>query len=266
MKKILLIAVAVIASMAVSAQYKAPQIIANGGYHRSPNSGASNSMSALKAAQKAKLYGSECDANLTKDGEVVAVNNGWHPNSKASKKAMVHNVSKDKILATPHANGELPSTLEDMIKRAAKKPQTKLIIEIKNQTSPKLETKLIEKVIALVTLYNMEANVEYIALHPWSICELVRLAPKGTKIAYFNGDYAPAYVKGMGCSGIDYHISKIKKKRHWIKEAKELGLTVNVWGVDKVEDISWCVQNGVDFITTNDVKLAQSMVKSMCGK
>ena len=68
MKKIFLAVLAAATALTVSAQYKAPQIIANGGFHKHASSGVKNSMSALKAAQKAKFYGSECDVNLTKDG------------------------------------------------------------------------------------------------------------------------------------------------------------------------------------------------------
>ena len=52
MKKIFLAVLAVATVFSVSAQYKAPQIVANGGYHKHASSGAKNSMSALKAAQK----------------------------------------------------------------------------------------------------------------------------------------------------------------------------------------------------------------------
>ena len=111
MKKIFLAVVSVATAFMVSAQYKAPQIIANGGYHTHASSGSKNTMSALKAAQKAKFYGSECDVNLTKDGEVLVVQSGWHPNKKANPKADVQRSTKAKILEVPYANGEKVCTL-----------------------------------------------------------------------------------------------------------------------------------------------------------
>ena len=57
MKKILLAVLAIATALTVSAQYTAPQIIATGGFHKHHSSGVKNSLSALKAAQKAKLYG-----------------------------------------------------------------------------------------------------------------------------------------------------------------------------------------------------------------
>ena len=266
MKKIILSIVAVAALLTASAQYKAPQIVANGGFHKSPASGVKNTMSALKAAQKLKVYGSECDVNLTKDGEVLVIQSGWHPNKKANPKANVQGATKAKLLDIPHTNGEKVYTLEEFLKRAAKKPATKLILDIKNQNNIKRESMLVEKTLEIVAKAGMEANVEYIASHAWTCFELAQKAPQGTKISYLDGNYDPAYVKAMGCSGIDYNFAKLKKKKGWIKQAQKLGLTVNVWTVNKDQDIRWCIQNGVDIITTDDPILVKTIIKDMCGK
>ena len=46
--------------------------------------------------------------------------------------------------------------------------------------------------------------------------------------------------------------------------AHKLGLTVNVWTVDKDDQIRWCIQNGVDFITTNQPALVKNIIKDIC--
>lgn len=265
MKKIFLAILAVATAFAVSAQYKAPQIVANGGYHKAPSSGAKNTMSALKAAQKLKVYGSECDVNLTKDGEVLVVQSGWHPNRKASPKADVQRSTLEKMLNIPYANGEYISTLEDFLKRAKKKPTTKLILDLKSQATPQRETELVENVIAIVEQMGMQNNVEYLAAHPWVAFELAKKAPEGSQIAYLGNNYDPLYVKGLGCNSLDYNIKVWKKKKNWIKQAHKLGLVVNAWTVNKEEDIRWCIQNGVDIITTDEPVLAKKIVKEMCG-
>ena len=266
MKKIFLAVLAVATVFTVSAQYKAPQIVANGGYHKHASSGAKNSMSALKAAQKLKIYGSECDVNLTKDGKVLVVQSGWHPNRNASPKADVQRSTAKKMLDIPFANGEYISTLEDFLKRVAKKPTTKLILDLKSQATLQRETKLVDEVLAIVEKAGMQNNVEYLAAHPWVAFELVKKAPQGSAIAYLGNDYDPVYVKGMGCTSLDYNIKVWKKKKNWIKQAHKLGLVVNAWVVNKEEDIRWCIQNGVDIITTDEPVLAKKIVKEMCGK
>ena len=257
---------AVATTFAVSAQHAAPQIIANGGYHKAASSGVKNTMSALKAAQKLKVNGSKCDVNLTKDGEVLVVNSGWHPSRKASQKADVQRSTKERMLAIPYANGETISTLEEFLKRADKKPTTKLVIELKNQATPQRETELVENVLTIVDKTYMQNNVEYLADHAWTCYELAKKAPQGSKISYIRGNYDPAYVKGLGCTGICYNFRVLKKKSGWIKQAHKLGLTVKAWTVNKEEDIRWCIQNGVDAIITDESVLAKQVVKEMCGK
>jgi glycerophosphoryl diester phosphodiesterase len=264
MKKIFLAVLAVATIFTVSAQYKAPQIVANGGFHKHGSSGAKNSMSALKAAQKLKIYGSECDVNLTKDGELLVVQSGWHPGRKSSPKADVQRATAEKMLSIPYENGEYISTLEEFLKRAKKKPATKLILDLKSQGNIQRETELVESVVYLVEKMEMQNNVEYLAAHPWVAFELVKVAPKGTPIAYLGNNYDPAYVKGIGCTSIDYNFKVLKKKKNWIKQAHKVGLVVNAWTVNKEEDIRWCIQNGVDFITTDDPVLVQQIINEMC--
>ena len=266
MKKIFLAVLAVATVFSVSAQLKAPQIVANGGYHKAATSGAKNTMSALKAAQKLKVYSSECDVNLTKDGDVLIVASGWHPDRKAKPKADVQKTNAEKMLNIPHTNGEYISDLEDFVKRAKKKPATKLVLELKPQATIQRETELVETTLAIVDNADMNAYVEYISFSPWICFELTKKAPQGTKVLYLSGDYEPKYVKGMGCTGIDYKFSILKKKKWMIKQAHKLGLTVNVWTVNKEEDIRWCIANGVDIITTDEPVLAKKIVKEMCGK
>ena len=74
MKKILTLLVATMIGISASAQYKAPKIIAHRGFHASEGA-ARNSLNALKAAQEAKIWGSECDIQLTKDGIPVVCHN-----------------------------------------------------------------------------------------------------------------------------------------------------------------------------------------------
>lgn len=264
MKKIFLVLLAAIFAFSASAEIKAPHIIANGGYHKSPASGAKNTMSALKAAQKLKIYGSECDINLTKDNELVVVNHGKHPNGKTKPNVDAQRATLEKLLSIPHANGESVCTLDEFLARAAKKPATKLILELKGQDSIERENTLIEKTLAAVEKAGMQNNVEYISFRPWICFELAKKAPQGTKIAYLDGKCTPEYAKGMGCTGIDYNVSLYRKKTNWIKQAHKLGLTVNVWTVNKEVDIRWCIANGVDFITTDEPALVKQIVKEMC--
>lgn len=264
MKKILTLLVAVMVGFAATAQYKAPKIIAHRGFHASEGA-ARNSLNALKAAQEAGIWGSECDLQLTKDGVVLVIHGPSHPGTKGAKtKVNVNNSTKAQVQAILLESGETVPTLDEYLQQMKKSNATKLIIEIKNQPTPELETKIVQMTLEQVANYGLEEEVEYIAFRPWVCWELARLAPKGTKIAYLSGDYSPAYCKAMGCAGIDYNFNILKKKKGWIKQAHKLKMYVNVWTVNKEEDIRWCIQNGVDFITTDDPVLVQRIIDEMC--
>ena len=264
MKKFLIPLVAVMISISASAQLKAPQIVAHRGFHASE--GASrNSLNALKAAQEANFWGSECDLQLTKDGEVLVVHGPYHPGTKDAKpRVHVQRSTKEKVQSILLESDEVVPTFEEYLQQVAKAKGTKLIIEIKDQATPQLETEIVQKSIDLVAKYGLQEEVEYIAFRPWVCWEIARLAPEGTNIAYLNGDYSPQYCKAMGCNGIDYKFSVLKKKKNWIKQAHKLGMYVNVWTVNKEEDIRWCIQNGVDYITTDNPMLVRQLIDEMC--
>lgn len=264
MKRLLTLTLAVMTIISASAQYKAPKIIAHRGFHATEGA-ARNSLNALKAAQKAKLWGSECDIQLTKDGEILVVHGPWHPGIKnATPRVNVNRSNKADVQAILLTSGEVVPTLDEYLQQMTKSKKTKLIIEIKDQLTPQLETEIVEKTLAKVAAYGLEDMVEYIAFRPWVCTELARLAPKGTKIAYLNGNYTPEYCKAMGCAGIDYNFRVLKKRPQWIKESHDLGMYVNAWTVNKEEDIRWCIENGVDYITTDDPMLAKKLIKEMC--
>ena len=65
-----------IALLLTSATFAQTQIIAHRGYHAKNST--DNSLSALKNAQDIKVYGSECDLNMTADGYIVVAHGPNH--------------------------------------------------------------------------------------------------------------------------------------------------------------------------------------------
>lgn len=242
MKKILMLTLGLLAATAISAQ---TQVIAHRGYHAKSGS-YDNTISSLKNAQDLGIYGSECDVNETADGVLVVIHGPMHGklNVQQNDYATVH--------AQALANGERIPTLDEYLEQTAKDKATKLIIEIKDHPTPQQETRVVKKTLAAVKKYKLQNQVEYIAFRQHVCDELVKYAPKGTKIAYLNGTLTPEYCKGLGYTGIDYNIGTMKKRPEWIKQCHDLGLTVNVWTVNDTENLQWCINNGVDYITTDN--------------
>lgn len=109
----------------------------------------------------------------------------------------------------------------------------------------------------------LESRMEYITFSLHAMKEFIRLAPAGTPVFYLNGELSPKELKGLGATGLDYHMGVIKKHPEWIKEAHDLGLKVNVWTVDEAEEMKWLIEQKVDFITTNEpVVLLEELKKN----
>lgn len=242
-----------IALLLTSATFAQTQIIAHRGYHA--KNSVDNSISALKNAQDIKVYGSECDLNLTSDGIIVVAhgpNHGTHRIQSTDFKTL-----RQQFLKT----GEVLPTLDEYLEAVKRKPETKLIIEIKNHATPDKEAELVKKVLKTVKKYKLDEHVEYIGFRQHVCNQLVALGGKDIKVAYLNGDLTPEYCKGLGYTGIDYNINVLKKRPEWIHDAHKLGMTVNVWTVNDAENLKWCVDNKVDFITTDNPEEAKKIAE-----
>ncbi|MDR0995923.1 MAG: glycerophosphodiester phosphodiesterase [Tannerella sp.] len=219
------------------------KIIAHRGYWKAPGA-AQNSVASLYMAHELGAYGSEFDVNLTSDKRVV-VN---------------HDPTIDGYLIeqTPFAllrdlrlsNGEILPTLEQYLVHGKVCKGTQLILEIKAQATKQDEDCLTAKVVELVRAHQMEAQTEYISFSRNACSELRRLQPAAS-VSYLGGDLAPQAVKDSTWTGIDYNQTVFDKHPEWIKEAHRLGLTVNVWTVDKPDDMKRFIKEKADFLTTN---------------
>jgi glycerophosphoryl diester phosphodiesterase len=247
--------------ISASAQYKATKIVAHKGYHQR-NGAPSNSIAALKCAQKEKFDMVEFDVNMTSDGELLVLHGDWHPNSKAANKVHVQYGTKSEILSIPLANGEKVPTFEEWIAQAAKSKKTKLLIEIKGHDSPALDTEVVEKIQVVLTKYNMQDKVCYLVGHEFLARELVRLTPKGTPIAITNNYYSPAYCHSIGCKIAGRSYGSWRKNGHLLKQARDLGLETMVWTVNKPEDIEWCIQQGFDYVLTDNPMMMREILKT----
>ncbi len=251
-KSILLIAAALIAGG--SALYAAkPKVIAHRGYWKTAGS-AQNSIRSLVKADSIGCYASEFDVWMTPDS-VLIVNHDPTINGVEIQRTPAAEVLKQKL-----ANGETVPTLDEYLKTAAGL-KTRLVLELKTHDSRAREKAAVKKSVKMIKKYGLADRTDYIVFSKDAFKQYVKAAPKGAKVYFLNGDYVPCQIKHAKGAGIDYSLKVMKKHPEWIKECHDKGLEVNVWTVNEPEDMKWCIEQGVDYITTNEPERLQEMLK-----
>lgn len=232
------------------------KVIAHRGFWKTEGS-AQNSIASLEKANEIKAYGSEVDIWLSADG--VPIVNHDATVILNEEKLVVQDSPANVLTQYKLSNGESLPTFESYLDAFENCSDTKLIIELKPHKSKYQEDELAEKVLKMVRDRNMQNRVEYISFSLNFVVKIIHLDPLA-KVFYLNGDLSPKVMKNIGAAGIDYHASVIKKKPEWVKESHDLGLKVNVWTVNSLEDIKQMIELNVDFITTDEPLLVQDIL------
>lgn len=208
-----------------------------------------NSIASLQEAISLNCFGAEFDVHLTKDN-IPVVNH-----DRDFLGIDIETSTYEELLSKELPNGEKIPTLKAYLEEGLKQKNTKLILEIKSAPSGKERTlKLTEMAVEMVDELNGRSMVEYICFD-YDAGKLVSKLDPEAEVAYLNGDKTPAEIKQDGYTGIDYNHKVYKNNPTWIKEALELGLKVNVWTVNKEEDMNYFLDQKADFITTDEPEL-----------
>ena len=228
------------------------RVVAHRGYWDTEGS-AQNSIAALQKAQALNIYGSEFDVNRTLDGQLVIAHGPMEQGVELQK------VNSEALSGLRLKNGEKLPTLEEYLACAKKDKKTRLVLELKPHDTPELEDIAIREIIAMLNKYGLTKQTDFISFSLHACWEFARLMP-GNSVAYLDGKYSPAELKQLGINGLDYHYSEFEKHPEWVKQAHDLGMSVNVWTVNAQDQLQKMIDLGVDFLTTNDPVLAKRLV------
>lgn len=237
-------------------------IVAHRGYWNCAEAGyARNSVAALRQAGEAGFEGTEFDVNMTADSVLLV----FHDNSIDGKR-IEHNPYAT-FADVRLANGEAVPVLDSFLLAAADYPATQLVFEMKPHSTPEKEDVAIRLAVQALERYGLmkPERVMFISfsLH---VCEqFARLAP-GFTVQYLGSDIRPAVLKGKGISGIDSHQDVFLTDSTWLSEARDAGMSANVWTVNGDSLMQVFFDMGVDQLTTDRPDVARALLLSRDGK
>ena len=201
------------------------RVIAHRGFWKTQGS-AQNSITSLLKADSIGCYGSEFDVWLTKDNGLVVSHDGIIQGHKVEESTL------KELTGLWLANGECVPSLKELLE-------------------PEREIKAVEEIVSMIKKMGLEPRMIYITFSSHALKELIRQAPTSTPVYYLKGDLSPQQLKELGSAGPDYHFSEFYRYTEWIESCHALGLKVNVWTVNKKEDMQY-IWDKVDFITTDE--------------
>ena len=250
MKRIFILMAALLVGLTAVAQ---PKIVAHRGYWRTEGS-AQNSINSLQKAAAVGCYGSEFDVWLTADGVPVVFHDATIDGIR------IEDTTFATLMNHRLQNGEFIPTLQQYLTEGSKIEGCQLILEIKPHRNEVRDKRIADMCVELVRTLGLEKKTEYISFSK-VVCQRLHEITPDSKVAYLNGELAPAQIKEMGLTGIDYNEKVFVKHPEWLQEAKQLGVEVNVWTVDGEENLRHHANlQGVDLITTNDPEILKGIL------
>ena len=249
MKKFLILTILTSCFSIIAYSSIKPRVVAHRGYHHAPGS-AENSIRSLVKADSIGAEFSEFDVWISAD-DVLYVNHN------ADIQGVVIENSYSQSIDTCHLkNGELIPRLENFLDTAATL-KVGLVLEVKPHADSEREKAAIPKIIDMVEAKGLTDRTIYITFSE-NACKLL-VEQSGRPVYYLTG-VSPEKIVELGATGPDFHISHFRKHPDWIDTFHSLGMPVNIWTVNSEEDINYCIDNGADFITTNEPELTRKLI------
>lgn len=215
-----------------------------------------NSIAALKHAVALKCTGSEFDVQMTAD-DILVVNHDDDFQGVSISETGYADMADLRL-----SNGEkLPSLREYILAGLKSNTSTRLVCELKPAKTTERGQLMAEKAVALIKEVNAEDMTVYISFE-YTILQRIEELNPNAHTQYLNGEKSPEQLKADGIDGMDYHFKVFKKHPEWIESAKKHGLALNAWTVNDPGDMDWLVEEGFDYITTNEPELLLEKTKT----
>ena len=225
-----------------------------------------NTLAAFKTALELGADGFELDTQLTSDGHVVVfhdtkVDRITNRNGNLSKIPLAELRELDAGSSfSEKFQGEKIPTLNEVFETTDRRAI--INVELKNFSTP--FDNLTEKVCELVRRHEMQKNVLFSSFLPWNLKKAARILPDvprglitakgwmglwGRSFGFFFGDY----------DALHPYLDNVTAQQ--VQRVHKLNRKINVWVVNKEDDLRRMFSWGVDGILTDDPQLALRIAK-----
>lgn len=228
---------------------KTPAVVAHRGYHTAEGS-AENSIRALIKADSIGADYCEFDVWISAD-DVLYVNHNADIEGVVIETSNSGEIDKCKL-----KNGERIPRLETFLD-TARNLNIGLILEVKPHKNIERENVAIPLILQMIDKKGLKDRTTYITFSR-NACRL--LADTSGRPVQFLTGVSPEELKSLGATGADFNIKVFRNQPEWLKQYKASGVPINIWTVNSEDDIMYCIENGADFITTNQPELAATLI------
>lgn len=213
-----------------------------------------NTINSLKKAIEIGCEGSEFDVWLSSDNVPVICHDG-SVQGKQIEKTIAEELQKVDL-----KNGDAVPMLQQYINTIQTQNKTCLFLEVKSSgISQERSLAVADSSVLMVHKMHAQGWVKYISFN-YGVLQRIRQLDPSANIAYLSGDKKVDELKKDKISGIDYPFYSFHSDKNLTADARNAGLSVNVWTVDKKEEMEFLLNCGVNLITTNEPEMLMALI------
>jgi glycerophosphoryl diester phosphodiesterase len=244
-------------------ELSAPLILCHRG---AKNYAPENTLAAFKVALELGADGFELDTQLTSDGYVVVfhdktVDRTTNGRGKLSKLSLAELRELDAGSSfSEKFRGEKIPTLDEVFETIGKRAI--INVELKNFSTP--FDNLVEKVCGEIHRHGIQKNILFSSFLPWNLKRAARILPEVPRgLITIKGKWG-VWGRSFGFNFGDYdalhpYLGDVTAQQ--VQRVHKLKRRINVWTVNKEDDLRRMFSWGVDGILTDDPRLALQVTR-----
>ena len=226
-----------------------------------------NTLGAFKTALELGADGFELDTQLTSDGHVVVfhdttVDRTTNGHGKLSRLPLADLRELDAGSSfSEEFRGEKIPTLDEVFEAIGKRAI--INVELKNFSTP--FDNLAEKVCEVIRQHGIQKNVMFSSFLPWNLKKTARILPDVPRGLITAKDWRGVWGRSFGFYFGNYdalhpYLGNVTPQQ--VHRVHKLKRKINVWVVNREEDLRRLFSWGVDGILTDDPQLALRVTRS----